>query len=636
MLLEINTSINGYTPEARIDSGTLSYREVYRARIDGTDNLVMLIACAKNLAPLSPSGEVVEFGLRKALTGDVFPKVTDTTAINIGANEIELMALPWIDCRSLREIITRKGPMPWKMALPLFSRIFAGVREIASVTSGGGHYAINPDNIYIYTDRDRVLSPLVCGLGNAGPAVSGAAAPVPDPGAFWIAPECFDGKYSEASDLFALALLLVYMIEGKNPVNPGFDPAGMSPAEFRAKYEEYLDARQMKFYIPGDLKYLLMRMLTANADLRVANAGLLQSQISRIMEKEEMKPYVMPEEKTTEPSEKSDSDTDGDKPEKTDDDEDREKFQIKKRPEEGQIKLQIQRVEGNGFSDVVGLDSIKRRFNRNFISIVRNADLAKAYCIEPPNGILLWGPPGNGKTFISRKLAEESGLLYAQVNPSDIGSIYVHGTQGLIGELFARCEKMAKKEKTGVLLCFEEFDTMVPNRAGQGVNNRNDEVAEFLTRLNNCAEKGVYVLATTNRIDAIDPAVMRKGRIDDVIYVGLPDRTLRSNLFRMELEKRPHDDIDYDTLAQLTDGFTSGDISFLVKEAARKTFEKAVDAGATEPVGITQNLVELTIKENISSVTSSERNYYEKLRNTYGKNRQNAAPVGFATKKSEN
>lgn len=170
-----------------------------------------------------------------------------------------------------------------------------------------------------------------------------------------------------------------------------------------------------------------------------------------------------------------------------------------------------------------------------------------------------------------------------------------------------------------MLLCFEEFDTMVPNRAGQGVNNRNDEVAEFLTRLNNCAEKGVYVLATTNRIDAIDPAVMRKGRIDDVIYVGLPDRTLRSNLFRMELEKRPHDDIDYDTLAQLTDGFTSGDISFLVKEAARKTFEKAVDAGATEPVGITQNLVELTIKENISSVTSSERNYYEKLRNTYGK-----------------
>ncbi|MDE5786826.1 MAG: ATP-binding protein [Duncaniella sp.] len=298
---------------------------------------------------------------------------------------------------------------------------------------------------------------------------------------------------------------------------------------------------------------------------------------------------------------------------------------------ESKLKIDFMRGGGNGFRDVAGLDDIKAKMTRNFISIVKNPELARTFRIEPPNGLLLWGPPGNGKSFISKKLAEESGLLYATVNPGDLGSIFIHGTQGLIADLFTKCERMAAKEKSGVLLVIEEFDSLVPSRSAStgDSNSRNDEVAEFLTRLNNCASKGVYVIATTNRIDAIDPAIMRKGRMDEVIYVDMPDEQVRLKLFQLELNDRPHEDLDLTRLVKMTDGFSSGDISYLVKESARKAFEQTLANEDKSVVTITQENLEDTIGHAHPSVTASERHKYEKLRDTYERNRNGQPRVGF-------
>ena len=131
------------------------------------------------------------------------------------------------------------------------------------------------------------------------------------------------------------------------------------------------------------------------------------------------------------------------------------------------------------------------------------------------------------------------------VKPSDIGSIYVHGSQGMIADVFSKAES-----RSPVILCFDEFDAMVPARSmTENSPNQANEVNEFLVQLNNCAERGIYVLAMTNRPDMIDRAVLRKGRIDELIYVPLPDREARKGVFSIGLDGRIcSGDIDCDRL----------------------------------------------------------------------------------------
>ena len=290
--------------------------------------------------------------------------------------------------------------------------------------------------------------------------------------------------------------------------------------------------------------------------------------------------------------------------------------------------VKIERVTGNGFKDVAGMEQLKCKLTRNFVSIMQNRELAEQFHITPPNGILLWGPPGTGKSFISRKLAEESGLLFSVINPSDLGSIYIHGSQNMIADLFNRGEEMAAKNNCGVLLVFEEFDSLVPKRGTNDDNNQANEVAEFLTRLNNCAEKNVFVVATTNRIDAIDPAVIRKGRMDEVIYVGLPDTDARKELFEIELCKRPHEEIDIERVVKLTNGYSSSDISYIVKECARCSFDESVKQ--KQMVKISQIMLEQTIAETRPSVTSEELGQFEQAKDSFTKGHPQERPrIGF-------
>jgi transitional endoplasmic reticulum ATPase len=297
-------------------------------------------------------------------------------------------------------------------------------------------------------------------------------------------------------------------------------------------------------------------------------------------------------------------------------------------PPQPKANVKIERVKGNGFKDVAGMNQLKCKLSRNFVDIVQNRELAAQFQITPPNGILLWGPPGTGKTFISRKLAEESGMLFSLIKPSDLGNIYIHGSQSMIADLFTRSEELAAKNNCGVLLVFDEFDSLVPKRGVNDDNNQANEVAEFLTRLNDCAEKNIFVVATTNRIDAIDPAITRKGRMDEIIYVGLPDEEARKELLEIELMKRPHEDIDTAHIVELTKGYSSSDISFIVKECARCSFEESVKA--KHLVKINQALLEKTIAETRPSVTPDELKQFESTNESFSRGQKNERPrIGF-------
>ena len=228
------------------------------------------------------------------------------------------------------------------------------------------------------------------------------------------------------------------------------------------------------------------------------------------------------------------------------------------------LPVEIRRGGGNGFADVAGMQELKDYVSQKVIFMINNKELAEQYRITPPNGMLLYGPPGCGKTFFAEKFAEETGFNFKLVKSSDIGSSLVHGTEAKIQKLFAKAAK-----NSPIVLCFDEFDALVPVRGAHGNEYQSGEVNEFLAQMNNCAKKGIFIVATSNRPDKIDPAILRTGRIDKQVFVPLPDFEARKAMFAMYIAKRPTtDDLDMNEYAKKTEGYIASDIAFIVNDAA--------------------------------------------------------------------
>ena len=134
----------------------------------------------------------------------------------------------------------------------------------------------------------------------------------------------------------------------------------------------------------------------------------------------------------------------------------------------------------------------------------------KKYGIQPLNGILLYGPAGCGKTYIAKNLAEELGFYYIEIKPSDLDSTYIHGTQEKIGKLFQKAEANAP-----TLIFIDEVDAILPKRDLDNLNpHYAAEVNEFLAQMTDCMSRRIFIIAATNRPNAIDPALRRFGRFD--------------------------------------------------------------------------------------------------------------------------
>ena len=274
---------------------------------------------------------------------------------------------------------------------------------------------------------------------------------------------------------------------------------------------------------------------------------------------------------------------------------------------------------GNGFADVAGMNEIKDIMQKKIINILKNPERAERFKIQIPNGMLLYGPPGCGKTFIAEKFAEEAGYNYMFVKSSDLASIYVHGSQEKIGKLFDDARKNAP-----AILNFDEFEALVPNRSKINNSSESGEVNEFLSQLNNCGKDRIFVIASSNRPDLIDPAILRKGRIDKIIYIPLPDAEARKGIFEIHMKDRPvSGEIDFEKLASLTENFVASDIAYIVNDAATRAFEDDIE--------ITQELLEEVISENNPSVSSKDIKSYEQMRDEMEstKSKKEIPKVGF-------
>lgn len=259
--------------------------------------------------------------------------------------------------------------------------------------------------------------------------------------------------------------------------------------------------------------------------------------------------------------------------------------------------------DNQGFRAIAGMQELKDTIYLDVIGALNDRERYEEYGLTIPNGMLLYGPPGCGKTFFAEKLAEEIGYNFYQIKPSDVQSKWVNASQENIKNLFDEA-----REKAPSIIFIDELDALVPNRSNTNVNHMNTSaVNEFLAQMNNCGEDGVFVIGATNLPSTIDPAIMRAGRLDKKIYVSVPDTTARTSLFKLYLKNRPAEvGLDSDLLASLTENYASVDIKHICDEAARQAL-KADDR-------ITLKNLKETIQRTRPSSTLQQLEKYRKER----------------------
>lgn len=227
-------------------------------------------------------------------------------------------------------------------------------------------------------------------------------------------------------------------------------------------------------------------------------------------------------------------------------------------------KVHIKR--GNGFDDIAGMSALKKQLKSEILDVLKRPEHFKKYGVTIPNGMLLYGPPGCGKSFISEKFCEEAGFNFFMVKPSDLSSIYVSGGEEKIGQLFSEAAKNAP-----TVICFDEVDAIMPNRSEDSNQSIAARVNEFLAQINKCSDRGIFVIATTNKPSLIDVAMLRTGRLEIKVYVPPPDTVARKELFELYLKNRHCEvGLDYKALADLTPNVVASDVEFIVNKAAHK------------------------------------------------------------------
>jgi AAA+ superfamily predicted ATPase len=233
------------------------------------------------------------------------------------------------------------------------------------------------------------------------------------------------------------------------------------------------------------------------------------------------------------------------------------------------------------FADVGGMERVKEEVRMKIILPLQQPDLFRAYGKKAGGGILLYGPPGCGKTYLARATAGEVKASFLAIGINDVLDMWIGQSEKNLHAIF----EQARSHRPCVLF-FDEVDALGANRTDMLKSGGRQIINQFLSELDGVGStnEGVLILAATNAPWHLDPAFRRPGRFDRILFVPPPDQGARAAILRLVLKGKPVTEIDFDALAKKTEGFSGADLKAVVDVAVEAKLQAAMRAGALQPL----------------------------------------------------
>ncbi len=257
-------------------------------------------------------------------------------------------------------------------------------------------------------------------------------------------------------------------------------------------------------------------------------------------------------------------------------------------------------------ADVAGMESVKARIEAGFLAPLRNPELRRAYGKSLKGGILLYGPPGCGKTYIGRALAGELGAGFVSVGISDVIDMYIGQSERNLSELFAVARSTAP-----TVIFLDELDAIGAKRATTRNSGMRNVVNQLLMELDGVEtnNEGVFIVGATNQPWDVDGALRRPGRFDRSIFVSPPDEAARRSIYRHHLAERPVEGVDVGWLARKSPGFSGADIAHVCETATEYALLEGVRTQTMRYIGMDE------LKRALREITPSTGPWFASARN---------------------
>ena len=550
--------------------GSGAFAEVYRVT-----HKYLGMQAMKVLKPHAVKDEGLKLFLSEAtiLTNITHPNVVrifDANSYKSKQQELFFIAMEFVSGETLFQLIKRKIRISLPLALSIQREICAGLSVAHKQQPAIIHRDVKPQNILLSYDNNIAQAKVsdfgVAKAVNLRTRITDSAGTIT-----YLPPEGFWNYHTQASDVFSAGIVFYQMVTGVSPWLYDFsnvlkdDQDAVETIVLKARKKDPPRPSSIVEQCDDQLDEILLKSLAQDPSKRFKDAMEFLSALIDYENRDKKQKVLKEETFTRRKKEKEDT--------------------------------------GKGFSGVAGMNALKELLYNEIILPLQQKDLFDKYRITLPNGILFYGPPGCGKTFLAKKLSEEISYTFIDVKPSDLASIYVHGSQEKIGKLFQKA-----REKAPAIVFIDEIDAVIPKRTESVSHHYSSEVNEFLSQLSECGRDSVIILGTTNRIDQIDPAALRTGRFDKIIYIPPPDDEARIALFDMFIEGRPSsNDIKLEVLSRMTANYVASDIAAIVNQAARAALKQKSD--------IDQSILISVINSTKPSVSKELIAEYERYRN---------------------
>lgn len=573
MLFKKNDKIGTYVVVFPHKQG--SYAETYRVKdANGKTRFLKLINYSKlHRHQMNDNGQVAEVEIAKQLNHYNLCRYVDSGSIMMGGSQYAWLVTEFVSGETLSAHIIRDDNISVYEIKTIAKAVLSVLSHLHSQLVPIIHNEVTIQNILLNLAGDWKDLKLI-DFGHARFLNQTQSKPnLGELNPFYLAPERFSGVCSVQTDLYSVGVMMYHLLYGKLPWF-----IDVSQESNHDVIDAILSVRDKELDLPKEDKYELDDQL-----LNVIAKSLNYDAEDRFQTAQEFIEAIDGEVRLKRQSTKR-------------------KILSSQRPNKAAIPTPTKK-KGEGFSAVAGMEELKQQMREEVIEPLHHPEEYHRYGVTIPNGMLLYGPPGCGKTFFAKHFAEEVGFNFMCITPATLKSRYVNATQENIAKMFKEAE-----ENAPTVIFIDEMNELVPNRDSGDVHEMSrGAVNEMLAQMDRTGEKGIFIIGATNYPNMIDPAILRAGRLDKKYYIGVPDTEARIALFRLYLEKRPYDfGLDYQLLAAMTENYVSADIQLIVNDASRHALRLHCK--------ITMEILKSAITNIQPSLSANELNKYERIR----------------------